>query len=82
MKCLCGYYHVDIESDWEVERFAENNNLSEEDVKKNNGKEKFKELHGTFDVNTQASWERFSHYEPKKISLFVCPNCGTVRMEE
>ncbi len=76
MKCLCGYYHIDITSEWDVERFAENNNLSEEDVKKNNGEDEFKRLCAVFEKETYRGREH------DRVSLYVCPKCGTVRMED
>lgn len=78
MKCLCGYYHIDVKSKWEVERFAENNNLSEEEVIKNNGKDKFIYMNGTFDMASRGYYSIGS--EPRNITLYACPKCNTVRM--
>lgn len=78
MKCLCGYYHIDVKSKWTVENFAESNNLSEEDVIKNNGKDEFIYMNGTFEMASRGYYSCGS--EPRNITLYSCPKCNTVRM--
>lgn len=78
MKCLCGYYHVDTSNKWSVERFAEDNNLSEEDVIKNNGKEEFESMTGTFDMKPRFGFGR----DPFRVILYICPECNTIKFGE
>lgn len=78
MKCVCGYYHVDTSNHWDVERFAKDNNLSEEDVIKNNGDEEFKIMSGIFDMKSRFGFGR----DPFRVILYICPKCNTIKFGE
>jgi hypothetical protein len=72
MKCNCGYYYL---KKWELDDIE----IDKENIIKNNGKEDFIELIGTFEMKDICSYSSFHFYEPKKISLYVCPKCGTMQ---
>jgi acetone carboxylase gamma subunit len=76
MKCICGYHHVDTDNSWEVEQMAWKYKMSEEDVIKNNGEDKFKRLSGIFEMDI------YHGRQHQNVSLYICPKCGTVRMED
>lgn len=67
MKCICGYYYME---DWEIEREDE---VFQGELRQNNGNEKFIML-------TDKMYEH-RDYRTIEHSLWVCPKCGTVRIE-
>lgn len=70
MKCICGYYHLE---DWKIEN---EDIVFQDELRKNNGTEKFKEIYGTFLIKGS------DYYETKhEISIYACPKCGTLKIE-
>jgi hypothetical protein len=72
MKCNCGYYYLEK---WKLDDIK----IDKENIIKNNGKENFIELIGTFEMKDTCSYSTLHFYEPKKITLYACPKCGTVQ---
>lgn len=66
MKCICGYAHEDGIDD-------------NGDWQKNLiGDKKFIQIRGNFFIEDDYSY----HRDEERISLYACPKCGTVRMDE
>ena len=66
MKCICGYENK--HGEWDPGEWK---------VAKTPEKKKFIRVFGTFLVEN-TSWEGGKH----EVSLYACPECGTVQMKD
>lgn len=69
MKCFaCGYRYKEMEDE----------NFCDDFVEVSDGKEEFGKIDETYALRT--SKDHYSNYT--KMKMYVCPRCGTVRMEK
>ena len=67
MKCVCGYYHLE---DWQIKM---EDVVFQDDLRKNNGSEKFLHIKGSFHLEGEYGRDR-------EVSVYTCPKCGTLKI--
>jgi acetone carboxylase gamma subunit len=67
MKCVCGYYQLE---EWEIDR---EDPVFDNEIRKNNGAEKFIEVEGTFLIKQDYS-------RRIEVRIFACPRCKTLQL--
>jgi len=87
MKCFCcGYYRI-LDRASDLEKLVKELGKTPEEIMENNGKRDFIVLEGTFSIsrercNENTGWRRFQNWEEESVNLYVCPKCGTVKMND